>query len=59
MYLDGLFVLWTVKFIYCMIFHFKGWVFGDLDDDILDGDYVICNDFFLSEMKYLVFSYYI
>ena len=43
--------------VYCMIFQIKWWVFGDLDDGIgiLDGDYVICNDFLLTERKYLVF----
>jgi len=50
-------VLSTVYFIFCTIFHFKWLVFGDLDDGIgiLDGDYVICNDFLLTERKYLVF----
>ena len=40
-----------------MIFYFKGWILGDWDDviGILDGDYVICDDFLLSQGKYLVF----
>ena len=46
-----------MNFIFSMIFHFKWWVFGDLDNGIgiLDGNYVICNDFLLTERKYLVF----
>ena len=50
-------VLLTENLICLVIFYFKGWIFGDLDDviGILDGDYVICDDFLLSQGKYLVF----
>ena len=43
-------VLLTENLICLVIFYFKGWILGDRDDviGILDGDYVICNDFLLS-----------
>ena len=46
-------VLRTVNFILLMIFYFKGWAFGCLDDviGILDADCVICDD--LKEVFYL------
>ena len=62
--MDGAFWIWLVYFVFWMfhlvlltenliclvIFYFKGWILGDWDDviGILDGDYVICNDFLLS-----------
>ena len=41
-----------------MVFHFNGWVFGDLGDDIgiLDGDNVICNDFLLDSEFYILYG---
>ena len=50
-------VLLTENLICLVIFYFKGWILGDWDDviGILDGDYVICNDFLLTERKYLAF----
>ena len=50
-------VLLTENLICLVIFYFKGWILGDWDDviGILDGDYVICDDFLLYQGKYLVF----
>ena len=49
-------VLWIVNLIIWRMFHFWGWVFGDLDDifGILDLDYAIWDDYLLSELIYLV-----
>ena len=62
--MDGAFWIWLVYFVFWMfhlvlltenliclvIFYFKGWILGDWDDviGILDGHYVICDDFLLS-----------
>ena len=43
-------VLLTENLICLVIFYFKGWIFGNWGDviGILDGDYLICEDFLLS-----------
>ena len=41
------FVVCTVYWIFVMVFHLRGWVFGDWDEviGILDGDYVIWDNY--------------
>ena len=46
-----------MNLIFRRIFHFLGWVLGDLEDifGISDGDYAIWDDYLVFELIYFVF----